>query len=241
MLSRVALGALALSVNIALSLVDAAEPRTVAELFQDTVSASPTPAKVELPKAEKDGWIILFGGKDLKGWYGDPKIWRVENGYISGKVDKAGYNSFLIYNHPFADFELTCKCMLIKGKGFTNSGIQYRSKVIDEKKWIVGGYQADMGAGYWGTLYEERGRGGLGKKLAGAKDPKEGEWADYRIVAKGNHLQHYLNGEKALDFVDTDAKKAAKEGIIALQYHAPGDFEVRFKDIKIKILEIKGE
>jgi len=134
--------------------------------------------KAELPKADRDGWISLFNGKDLTGWDGDPKIWRVENGCISGKAAKVSHNTFLIYNHPFADFELTAKCMLIKGGGFTNSGIQYRSKVIDPKEWIVGGYQADMGQGYWGTLYEERGRGGLGKKMEGAQDPKDGEWAD---------------------------------------------------------------
>jgi hypothetical protein len=204
------------------------------------VTPSPTPEKVELPKADKDGWISLFDGKSLKGWYGDPKIWRVEKDYISGKIDKVGGNTFLIYNHPFANFELTAQCMLIKSpKGFANSGIQYRSKVIDEKKWIVGGYQADMGAGYWGTLYEERGRGGLGKKEPGTKDPKDGEWAEYKIVANGNHLQQYLNGHKSLDFTDTDEKKGAKDGIIALQYHAPGDFEVRFKDIKIKLLDKK--
>jgi hypothetical protein len=203
----------------------------------DAVTPSPTAQKVELPRADRDGWISLFNGKDLTGWYGDPKIWRIEDGYISGKAAKASHNSFLIYNHPFGDFELTAKCMLIKGGGFTNSGIQYRSKVIDPKQWIVGGYQADMGQGYWGTLYEERGRGGLGKKLDGAKDPKEGTWTDFRIVAKGNHLEHYLNGVKSMDFVDTDEKKAAKEGILALQYHVPGlDFEVRFKDVRIKIL-----
>ena len=199
-------------------------------------AASPTAEKVELPKPDANGWISLFDGKTLKGWYGDPKIWRVENGYISGKAEKVNHNTFLIYNHPFANFEFECKTTMIHGKGFTNSGIQYRSTVLDPKEWIVGGYQADMGDGYWGTLYEERMRGGLGKKLEGAKDPKDGEWVDYRIVANGNHLEQFLNGVKSMDLVDEDPK-GAKEGIFALQYHAPGqDFEVRFKDIKVKIL-----
>jgi Domain of Unknown Function (DUF1080) len=236
------LKAASLAVLAALALT-AAAGRVALALAQDkksdAVTASPTAEDVELPKADADGWISLFNGKDLKGWYGDPKIWRIEGDYISGNVASAGGNTFLIYNHPFADFELTANCMLIKGKGFTNSGIQYRSKVLDAKKWVVGGYQADMGGGYWGTLYEERGRGGLGKKLEGAKDPKEGEWAAYRIVAKGNRLEHFLNGFTAMEFVDTDEKKGAKEGIIALQYHAPGGFEVRFKDIKIKILSAR--
>jgi hypothetical protein len=207
------------------------------------VTPSPTPQKVHLPRPDAHGWISLFDGKTLKGWYGDPKVWRAEHGYISGKAQKVRGNTFLIYNHPFANFELTCKCMLIKGKGFTNSGIQYRSKVLDPKKWIVGGYQADMGAGYWGTLYEERFRGSLGgKRPAEVKDPNNGEWADYRIVADGTHLQQYLNGVQSLDFNDTNKEKAANSGIIALQYHAPGlGFEVRFKDIRIKILRSAGE
>jgi hypothetical protein len=226
---------------VALALLAAAGrpalPRAAGEKPADAVTPSPTPENVELPRADARGWIHLFDGKDLKGWYGDPKVWRAEKGYISGKAEKVGHNTFLIYNHPFTNFELTARCMLIKGGGFTNSGIQYRSKVIDPKEWIVGGYQADMGAGYWGTLYEERGRGGLGKKLEGATDPREGDWAHYRVVANGNHLEHYLNGVEAMDFVDTDEAKAAKEGIIALQYHAPGlSFEVRFKDVRIKIL-----
>src|SRR5207248_2579851 len=103
----------------------------------DAVAASPTAEAVELPKPDADGWISLFDGKTLKGWYGNPKIWRVENGYISGKIDKVGHNTFLIYNHPFANFVFECKCTLIHGKGFTNSGVQYRSKVTDEKEWIV--------------------------------------------------------------------------------------------------------
>src|SRR5437016_10361056 len=118
MSKRLALAALAMLVAVGwLSDIKATNEKS-----GDAVTASPTAEKVELPKADKDGWITLFGGKDLKGWYGDPKIWRVENGYISGKIDKVGNNTFLIYNHPFADFELTAKCMLIKGGGFTNSG-----------------------------------------------------------------------------------------------------------------------
>ena len=59
-----------------------------------------------------------------------------------------------------ADFELRCSYKLVPGdaKGFANSGIQYRSKVLDPANWVVGGYQADMEAGptYTGILYEER-------------------------------------------------------------------------------------
>ncbi len=191
------------------------------------------------PKAGPDGWISLFNGKDLAGWKGDPAIWRVENGYISGRIDKVGYNTFLICDHAFADFVLELDCMLIKGPDFTNSGIQYRSKILDPAKWVVGGYQADMGEGWWGACYEERGRGVLWKPTAEAKKAARpySEWNRYVIEAKGNVIKQTLNGVVAGTLDDSDAAKRAASGVIALQYHKPGGFEVRFRNIRIKILK----
>ena len=70
--------------------------------------------QVELPKPDADGWISLFNGKDLTGWEGNPAIWRVVDGYISGKIEKVGGNTFLIYNHSFSDFVLEAKWILVK-------------------------------------------------------------------------------------------------------------------------------
>jgi hypothetical protein len=212
---------------------------------EDAPAAPAAPAehvKAELPKPDADGWISLFNGKDLTGWDGDPTIWRVENGYISGKIEKVPHgNTFLIYDHPFKNFVLEANCQLIRTGKFPNSGIQYRSKMFDPKTWVVGGYQADMGENYWGTLYEERGRGGLGKVNKEAQKTVTDAWNKYTITANGNHLKHELNGVTALELEDkhdpNDKKSLyATEGLIALQYHAPGGFECRFKDIRIKIL-----
>jgi len=69
-----ALAVLALAVATGpLAIVQAGDKKS------DAVTPSPTAENVELPKADADGWISLFNGKDLKGWYGDPKIWRVES------------------------------------------------------------------------------------------------------------------------------------------------------------------
>ncbi len=111
----------------------------------------------------------LFNGKDLTGWDGDSRVWSVEDGAIVGKTKDVPLknNTFLIWKGgDVKDFKLTCKFKLEGG----NSGIQYRSKVIDPTEWIVGGYQADMDGDnkYTGILYEERGRGILanrGEKL----------------------------------------------------------------------------
>ncbi|HYE99225.1 MAG TPA: DUF1080 domain-containing protein [Planctomycetota bacterium] len=205
----------------------------LAIVFSASLAAQDKPA---LPAPDADGWISLFNGKDLTGWQGDMNVWRVVDGYISGKIDKIGYNTFLVCPHSFSDFELELKFWLVESKG--NSGIQYRSEVKDPAKWVVGGYQADIGKGWWGALYEERGRGVLVKPTPeGAKAAKADDWNQYVIRAEGSRLTQIVNGVKTVDFEDTDEKKRKSDGILALQYHAPGNFEIRFKDIRIRPLK----
>ena len=206
----------------------------------------------------------LFNGKDLTGWAGNPALWSVKDGVIVGKttaeVPTKG-NTFLIWKDgEVSDFELTLKYKMTPGdeKKAVNSGIQYRSKVVDEANFVVAGYQADFeyGPKYSGILYEEKGRGILaerGKKVTVAQsaDPKKptltvtGEtgnseeiqaainkdgWNDYKIVAKGNHLQHFINGKLTVDVTDETAE-GAKKGVLALQLHAGPPMQVEFKDI----------
>ena len=113
----------------------------------------------DLPKPGADGWITLFNGKDLTGWNGNPEIWSVKDGEISGTTPAVKFNTFLIFERPFTNFVLKAKGKIIKGASGNNSGIQYRSTVFDAANWRVKGYQADMGAGWWGACYEEGGRG----------------------------------------------------------------------------------
>ncbi len=121
--------------------------------------------------ADHHGFHSIFNGKDLTGWSGDPKIWRVEDGVITGQTTAANpieTNTFLIWDGEVADFELQVEFKLTGDSA--NSGVQYRSTVLDAENWIVGGYQADMDYQnrYTGMIYEERGRGILvrpGKRL----------------------------------------------------------------------------
>jgi Domain of Unknown Function (DUF1080) len=101
-------------------------------------------------------WTELFNGRDLNGWDGDPKIWRVKDGNISGQAAQIPQNTFLIYKSSFDDFILEAKVMLVRSGSFPNSGIQYRSTVLDEQTWRVAGYQADVGDGYWGPCSMRR-------------------------------------------------------------------------------------
>src|SRR6188768_2765754 len=123
-------------------------------------------ASLAAPAAEtEEGFQSIFNGKNLSGWDGNPKLWSVRDGAIVGQTTAENpikANTFLIWtNGTTADFELHCSFRITaqNDKGFANSGIQYRSKVVDAAGWVVGGYQADMEAGptYTGILYDERG------------------------------------------------------------------------------------
>jgi hypothetical protein len=202
----------------------------------------------------------LFNGKDLSEWKGDMKRWSVEDGAITGRTTPETllkeYNTFLVWKggEP-ADFELRLKYKIVGG----NSGVQYRSKLIDPEKYIVSGYQGDIDSSpkFTGMNYEERGRGFVaprGVKVEVSADGKKNEtkigdaaelqkkvknedWNDYTIVAKGNHLTHIINGVVMSEVIDNQKDKAAKSGVIALQLHAGPPMTVQFKDIQLKLLK----
>jgi len=220
-------------------------------------------AQPVLVSAAEQGFRSIFDGKDLNGWDGNPKLWSVKDGAITGQTtadNPAKGNTFLIWtNGNLADFELRCSFKLVPGdaQGFANSGIQYRSKVVDPANWVVGGYQADMEAGktYTGILYEERFRGIMaerGQKVVWDNDDKKqvvgsvgdaaaieasikkGDWNEYVIIAKGNHLQQFVNGKQTIDVTDECEAKRAMSGILALQLHAGPPMMAQFKNIRIK-------
>ena len=241
-----------------------------------TVLALSASALAPLTHAAEAGFKSLFNGKDLAGWEGNKEFWSARNGVIVGqttpeKVTKG--NTFLVYkdSQP-ANFELRLSFRLTaqNDKNQANSGVQYRSRVIDQNAFVVAGYQADIDSTgkYAGMLYEEKGRGilmGPGEKikigatsvdpanakkkktavekLPGATPPAEilaayklGEWNDMVIIAKGNRLQHFLNGKLTADVTDADPTIAPKSGVIALQLHQGPPMTVEFKNVRLKTL-----
>jgi hypothetical protein len=173
------------------------------------------------------------------------------------------HNTFLVYRGGnVKDFELTLQYKIVAG----NSGIQYRSKELDKGAQgpVISGYQADFEAGakYSGILYEEKARGILAlrgekvtitdgenpKKANIAKDGSVGnseeiqksikseDWNTYKIVAKGGHLQHFINGVQTVDVQD-NSTTGAKEGLLALQIHVGPPMVVQFKDLLLTELK----
>ena len=205
------------------------------------------------------GAEVLFNGKDLTGWAGLPDHWQVEDGNLTGYTTAENplkNNTFLVWTNGVVDnFELRFSYRIFHG----NSGVQYRSALVDVEKFIVGGYQADFEAGqtYSGILYEERGRGILAERglrthivdqdnrtqvqvlgrladsAALQANIHDEDWNDYLIIADGNHVQHFINGRCTADVVD-DGAKAPKSGIVALQIHVGAPMKVQFRNLKLK-------
>src|SRR5262249_24969800 len=183
----------------------------------------------------------FFNGKDFTGWEGlTDKYWSVKDGAIVGATPEGlGFNAFLCSKKKYKDFELKFQVRLT-GQGWSgNSGVQIRSKIINPKTFAVGGPQADMGAGYWGSLYGEH-FGGMMKeadKAAVNKVLKKDGFNDYYIKCVGKHVTIKVNG---VTTVDQEFAKIPEDGIIALQLHAGGPMEVPFRNIRFTDLSKKA-
>jgi hypothetical protein len=146
---------------------------------------------------------------------------------ILGKtVGNLTKNEFLVTDKPYSNFTLKAKVKLLSG----NSGIQFRC--VQAADGSVSGPQADMGKGCWGLLFEESGRGILDRypEAKAAAMVREGDWNDYVITVKGNHVKVSLNGSVINDLDDPGITRS---GTIALQLHTGDPMEVCFKDIEI--------
>jgi hypothetical protein len=208
-------------------------------LFALTVATATLGADVApAPNSRVKAGSAFFNGENLDGWEGLTKYWSVKDGAIVGYTQEdPKHNTFLCSKKKYGDFELKFKIRLKDGIG--NSGVQIRSKLEDDKKFIVAGPQCDIGAGYWGSLYGER-FGGMMKQSPGdlvKKAVKPKEFNDYYIKCVGKHVTIKVNDET---MVDDDFPKMPKEGIIAWQLHAGfKSMEVTFKDIHFQDLSKK--
>jgi hypothetical protein len=179
--------------------------------------------------------VAIFDGKTFNGWEGDQKIFRIQdNAIVGGSLkDKIARNEFLCTTKSYGDFELRLKVRLLGGDS-ANAGIQFRTKRIPNDS-EVSGFQADVGQGYWGSLYDESRR----KKTLKAPDAatikeivKAGEWNDYTIRADGKHITLWLNGVQTVDYMEDDPA-IDSTGVVCVQIHAGPPTEAWYRDITI--------
>jgi hypothetical protein len=176
---------------------------------------------------------------------------------------KLTHNTFLVYtNRTFGDFELRLSYRMVGGNsGIQYRSRVLRDDIFGP---VVGGYQADFEAGptYTGILYEEQGRGILahrGQKTVIQADPADPQkhhvevvgtvgdsaaiqaaihqegWNEYVIIARGNRLQHFINGLPTVEVLDEQETRAARSGVIAFQLHTGPPMLVQFKNVRIRL------
>ncbi|TWU05833.1 3-keto-disaccharide hydrolase [Stieleria varia] len=202
-----------------------------------------------------DGWKPLFDGKSLDNWsvksgYATYKV--EDGGIIMGKTAEGSGNSFLCSKDEFGDFELKFEVKVDDG---LNSGVQIRSKLKDaDKQNSYGGrvygpqVEIESGPGQAGFIYgEATGRGWLSPEPE-SKDKavnehshfKNGQWNEYRVLAKGPNIKVWINGEMIADLTDADIYETHPKGLIGLQVHGiqkeTGPYEVRWRNLQIKPL-----
>lgn len=194
---------------------------------------------VLVAQAADQPWGSLFNGRDLTGWkpHGAER-WVVDNGEILGETLTKEYG-YLSTTKTYRDFELRAK---FKAEGAGNSGIFYHSTLegVDIKGVQVevdprpGRQDCPLPVGTCtGGLYESAGRGWLVKPTAAAERAlKLTEWNEMRAIVHGAHVQTWVNGVLAVDYVDPTPKYT--DGVIALQLHSGGEGKMRFKDITIR-------
>jgi hypothetical protein len=184
------------------------------------------------------GSTSLFDGKTFTGWEGNLAHFRIESGAIVAGTLAAtiARNEFLCTTREFKDFELRLRVKLLGGDA-ANAGIQFRTTRIPNDHEVIG-FQADMGTGWWGALYDESRRKKVlkGPDQARMKDLiKAGAWNDYIIRAEGPRIQLSINGTQTVDYVETDAT-VADSGVICVQIHSGPPSEAWYRDITIAAL-----
>jgi len=184
--------------------------------------------------------VALFDGKTFEGWEGDTtKTWRIEDGALVGGslTAKVPNNEFLCTRKEYGNFELRLKFKLVGTTGKPNAGVQFRTQRIPNH-FEVSGYQADLGEGYWGALYDESRR----KKILAAPDAaavlqvlKIDDWNDYTIRCEGRRIQLWINGLKTVDYTEPE-DGIAETGVIAVQIHGGAAAVASYKDLTIEEL-----
>ena len=196
--------------------------------------------------------VKLFNGKDLSGWevHSGTATYKVEDGAIVGTTAEGSGNTFLCTTREYCDFVLEFD---VKCDPALNSGVQFRSHIGDGRTASLGktpppdrvfGYQVEIASAETmtsGGIYDEARRGqwlfNVKERNAPAKDAfKNNEWNHYKVVAQGNRIRTWVNGQPAADFTD-DTDKC---GLIGLQVHGipkgTGPYSVRWKNITIREL-----
>jgi hypothetical protein len=206
------------------------------------------------PKEKREGWKLLFDGKSLDGWRGYrmtglPQAgWTIENGLLKTVPKVRGHE--LITVDKYNDFELSWEWKISPGG---NNGVKY---FVTEDRPAAPGHEYQMiddATNPDGKLTPKRQTAAFYDVLAPTEErplKPAGEWNHSLIVVRGNHVEHWLNGKKVLEYeVGSERVKAGLAaskfknfadfgnkipGYIMLTYH---NDECWYRNIKIRTLK----
>jgi hypothetical protein len=184
----------------------------------------------------------LFDGKTFNGWEGDTaNTWKIRDGAIvGGSLTKTvPQNEFLATTATYGNFILRLKFRLLGNEGFINGGVQFHSKRVSDPANEMTGYQADLGNGYWGCLYDESRRNKVvayADSAAVLKILKPNEWNDYEVRSENGRVRIFINGKQTIDYTEPD-KSIPQTGLIALQVHGGGKVEIAYREIYLTKLD----
>ncbi len=242
-LAAVAITALPTSAMLPTSALPAAFASTPFALTQAADSPGSQdetpPLRATLAEEEASaGFQLLFDGQTLAGWRGNLAVFQVVDGAIvGGNLDNAlPNNEFLRSEQTYENFELRLQFKLVGEQA--NAGVQIRTSEIPDHHEVIG-YQADMGDGWWGCLYDESRRN---RVLAGPPaEQRDGlvkadEWNDYRILCEGPRIRLWINGQPTVDYTETD-DTIPRRGIVALQIHSGPPAVASYRHIRLKVLD----
>lgn len=217
---------------------------SVKEAESVTATTEPT-GNNQLSEAQKaEGWKLLFDGHSMAGWRTyrglENNSWEVIDGTLHCKpFDGAEKRADLITESQYSNFELAFEWK-ISPQG--NSGVIYRvTEEFDEPYFTGPEYQVLDDGGYPGEVKETNFSGGAYDMYAPVNKSLKpvGEWNTAKIVANGNHIEHWLNGTKVVEYEigsdDWSKRKAASKWNDAKGYGVPAQGHIDLQDHKNEV------
>jgi hypothetical protein len=170
------------------------------------------------------GWVDLLSSSEE--WNFESAFWSLTNHVLHGSMGNEKEHHYSYTKKTYGDFELLVSIKAV-GDDDVNSGVCVR---INPTSWDdAPGYQVDLGKGYWGSLWEER-RGDMIQKYPDSlamKVARKNDWNEYYIIAKGHHIQAWLNGVKTIDIVHEAGFAEGKIGFQLCHMHNPTMVDVK--------------
>jgi hypothetical protein len=184
----------------------------------------PAAGKMSKDKPSGKGWENLL--TSANDWEFEPAFWQIKNHAFYGSIGNEKEHHYSYTKKLYKDFELNLMIKMV-GDDDANSGVCVR---INPTNWDnAPGYQVDMGKGYWGSLWEER-RGNMVQKFPDSlvsQIVKKNDWNHYYIIAKGHHIQAWLNGVKTIDIVHDAGFSEGRIGFQLCHMHNPTEVQVK--------------